>query len=98
METKYIVAIIFVALAGALYAAVNISPNKFESREPLIKSPIIGLMGLFGAIMSGAAIIGMFCVDIIYGIATIASLLCGYFFSWYIIKRPERKYIKEHLK
>lgn len=98
METKYVLAIVIVALAGVLYALVNVCPNKFKNAEPLIKSPIIALIGLLGIILSGAAVITMSCIDVLYGITTLAAFVCGYVSSWYIIKKPERRYIKKHLK
>ncbi len=98
METRYFIAIIFVALAGVLYAIVNICPNSYKSFDPLINSRFIWMISILGFLLSGAMVVGMFKINAIFGIATVYSFLIGFFLAWYVIKIPERRYIKEHLK
>ena len=38
---------ICVAFVGALYATINVSPNKYKSREALITNPILGVLIIF---------------------------------------------------
>lgn len=98
MEIRYFIAIIIVALAGVLYAMVNICPNRYKSSDPLIKFRFIWMVSILGFLFSGAMVVGMFKVNTIFGIATVYSFLIGFFLAWYVIKIPERRYIKEHLK
>ena len=90
METRFVIAMICVAFVGALYATINVSPNKYKSREALITNPIIGL-----SMSIGAAIIGSFYSSVLKGIISIICPIVGYIISWYIIKIPERRYLKE---
>ena len=86
---------ICVAFVGALYATINVSPNKYKSREALITNPILGVL-IIGLSMSiGAAIIGSFYSSVLKGIISIICPIVGYIISWYIIKIPERRYLKE---
>ena len=51
---------------------------------------------IIGLSMSiGAAIIGSFYSSVLKGIISIICPIVGYIISWYIIKIPERRYLKE---
>ncbi len=94
METKFVIAMICVALVGALYATINVSPNKYKSREALITHPLLGILIIGLCTCVGAAVIGSFNQSILKGIIAMCCPVLGYFISRYIIKAPERKYLK----
>lgn len=95
MEVRFLIAMICVAFVGALYATINVSPNKYKSREALITNPILGVLIIGLSTSVGAAIIGSFYQGIWQGIVAIICPIIGYCLSWYIIKIPERRYLKE---
>ena len=95
METKYLIVMFCLILVGALYAATNISPNKYKSSEALLSSAFWGLSSISLSLLGCAAIFGFFHQSVGKGIAAIFCLLLGFFLSWYFIKIPERRYLKE---
>lgn len=95
MEVRFFIAMFCVALVGALYAAINVSPNKYKSREALITNPLLGILIIGLCTSVGAAVIGSFHQGILKGIIALICPVVGYCLSWYIIKIPERKYLKE---
>lgn len=95
MEVRFVIAMICVAIVGALYAAINVSPNKYKGREALITNPLLGVLIIGLCTSVGAAVIGAFYQSILKGIIAIICFILGCWLSWYIIKIPERKYLKE---
>ena len=95
MEVRFLIAMIGVVVIGALYAAINVSPNKYKSREALISHPVLGVLIVCLCMVGGGAIIGSFNQSLIKGFIAVACVVLGYVLSWYIIKTPERKYMKQ---
>ena len=95
MEVRFLIAMVCVAVVGALYATINVSPNKYKSREALITNPILGVLIIGLCTSVGAAIIGSFYQGVLKGVIAIICPIFGYWLSWYIIKIPERRYLKE---
>lgn len=95
METRFIIAMFCMVIIGGLYATINVSPNKFKSREALITSPFWGVLIIFLCLIAGAGIVGSFYQSTLQGIVAVCCPLLGFAISWYIIKTPERKYLKE---
>lgn len=92
---KFFIAIIIVIIAGALYAAVNVSPNKYENREPLLNSFFWAMLSILSCMVAGAAVMGSFYQSTWKGIVAIIFLVIGFCLTRYVIKKPERKYINE---
>lgn len=95
METRFFIAMFCVALVGALYAAINVSPNKYKSREALISNQFLCVLIICLCLGTGGAVIGSFHQSILKGIIALICPVIGYCLSWYIIKIPERRYLKE---
>ncbi len=95
MEVRFFIAMFYVVLVGALYAAINVSPNKYKNSEALITHPIVGILIVGLCTSGGAAIVGSFYQGVWKGIISLICLVVGYCIAWYIIKIPERKYLKE---
>lgn len=95
MEVRFLIAMIGVVVIGALYATINVSPNKYKSREALISNQFLGVLIISLCMVGSGAIIGSFNQSLIKGFVAIACIVFGYVLSWYIIKIPERRYLKE---
>ena len=95
MDARFSIAMLGMFIVGALYAAINVSPNKYRKREPLISSPVLGLLITSLSACTGVTVFALFFINLGKGIVGAVCLLSGYFISRYVIKNPERKYLKE---